>query len=155
MAQADRPTIYWDSNLFIYLINNDERWAASVRPLWEAALAGELRIATSNFTLAEVAFTEREAEARVLSEEAVIDAYMSRGPHLQIGRFDDRIALAARAFIRRWLVERPPASGRARLEPSDAVQLATAHSIAVVFYTVDGALLRIARALGVRPAMRP
>lgn len=155
MAQADRPTIYWDANLFIYLINNDERWAPSIRPLWEAALAGELRIVTSNVTLAEVAFTDREARERALSEEARIDAYMSRGPHLQIVRFDDRLALAARALIRRWLVERPPALRRARLAPSDAVQLATAQSIAAAFYTVDGTLLRIARALSVSPAMRP
>lgn len=57
MGALDLPKqglIYLDANSIIYTVELIEPYQTALRPLWEAARAGILKVATSDLTLLEV-----------------------------------------------------------------------------------------------------
>jgi predicted nucleic acid-binding protein len=121
--------IFWDTNLFIYLLEDSPRFADSVEDLHRRMLERNDRLFTSAMTVGEVLVKPRSMGNRALAER-----YRSflAGPHITVSSFDLGAA-EAYAGIRQ---------DRA-IDPADAIQLACAATAEVdLFITNDGRLTR-------------
>ena len=144
---------YWDASVFIHRASaNSDHLPAIERTLGRYAPGGR-RIATSALTLAEVAFTSSEIACDARNEvtfapsaeqELWIERMLSNAAEVRVVPLDEAIVRRARALVRLALSE-----GR-RLDPPDAVHLATAETVgATAVYIYDGKWAAWARTLNV------
>ena len=118
----DVPRAYWDANNFIYWLNAAAGYAELLEDCLARSAAGELQIVTSNITIAEVAFSADEREARTLDpsiRSRILDLLLDPR-RVELIPFDNTIALDAQSLVRAGM-----AAG-ASLKPADAIHLATA-----------------------------
>jgi predicted nucleic acid-binding protein len=121
--------IFWDTNLFIYLIEDAGPRADRVAELWNGMRERGDRLYTSALTVGELLVMPARAGARDLEQEYL---QMFRNPAITVVPFDVRIA---------------PQYARIRVDPSvkppDAIQLACAAAAEVdLFITNDERLSR-------------
>lgn len=145
--------------MFIHRVGADPGHIPAIMRTLERYSPGERRIATSALTLAEVAFSSAEllrdvrGEAKFVpspEEEQRIEQMLSNTGEVRVIPVDESIGRRARALVRIALGE------RRRLDPPDAIHLATAEAVgAAAVYTYDGKWAAWARTLGMtigRPA---
>lgn len=143
---ADVRRIYWDANNFIYCLDPESDRARVLEDYLSRSGSGELEIVTSNLTIAEVAFSPAEYEARTLDPEVAesIRALLTDQQRIQVIPLTNAIAFDAQALVRAGM-----AAGRA-VKPADAIHLATAiHAGADALQTYDRRFGSAARALGI------
>jgi predicted nucleic acid-binding protein len=123
--------VYWDSVVFIDLIEQTPGRIERIRPLVESAINDKLIIVTSAFTMAEVVklknlnLLDEDAERRVTE--------FFENQYLSIRNVDRFVAEAARPIVRKHGVK-----------PPDAIHLATAIlSKVAVLHTFDEPLLKL------------
>lgn len=148
----DVPRAYWDANNFIYWLNAAAGYAELLEGYLVRSAAGDLRIVTSNVTIAEVAFSADEREARTLdlSVRSRILEVLLDPRRVEMIPFDNGIALNAQALVRAAM-----AAGTS-LKPADAIHLATAvHANVDELQTYDRQLRATADRLGVISAGEP
>jgi predicted nucleic acid-binding protein len=121
--------IFWDSNLFIYLLEGADPRAARVESLWLGMKARGDRLYTSALTIGEVLVKPVAEGARALQQDYL---RLMQSPAISILSFDFRAALAY-ARVR----------GDRSIKPPDALQLACASSAEIdLFITNDDRLSR-------------
>lgn len=133
---ADRRLVYWDACVLIAWLEGNHAVQSVLDSLVQDALAGAIELATSNLSIAEVAFVAAErtrGELSVEVEHAIADLW-DDDSSITLIEFDNQIAAEARDLIRRGLVE------SRSLKPADAVHLASAMWAGVSeFHTLEGA----------------
>ncbi len=110
--------LYWDTNTFIRMVEDDEAIARSLGDLFQRSLDGDISIITSELTLAELIVEPLRQAA-----DDLLDTYrdlFNPGSGIEVGVVD-RVILLAAAQIR--------ADHRA-LKLPDAIHLATAERVA-------------------------
>jgi predicted nucleic acid-binding protein len=120
---GDKPKrSYWDSCVFLALINGETDRVTVISELLESARKGEIEVVTSVLTITEVAHATVERQSGSLSSELLrkIDALWEPPSPVKLAEFHRLIAEGARDLMRRALQE-----GR-RLKPADAIHLSTA-----------------------------
>jgi predicted nucleic acid-binding protein len=137
VAPKKPKRVYWDSCVFLGLVNPEEAKHQACRAVQVDAEDGNIEIVTSAFTLTEVFKKKCEGKARPLSEEGDerIEQYF-QSPYIFLVQVDRNIATHARRLMRR----------HSELEkPQDAIHLASALRLNVdEMHTYDGAdLLRL------------
>jgi predicted nucleic acid-binding protein len=156
----DPPVTYWDSCLFISYIGAGPGASPdilgrlpSLDHLLERARKREIRILTSVVTRVEVAFTEAEKAAHLLTAETVarIEELWSPSSPVEVVELYPHIATRAFELVRASL-GKPPLSAQdppKTLSPMDAIHLATAsHLKATDVYTYDPIWPRFAGDIG-------
>lgn len=139
---TDARIPYGDSNLFLAVLNGEPDRAAAAAVIMDDAARTAGGIATSTFTLTEVAYTSRDRLGDEARDLLRIDAAIRRAGIVHFVEVTEAVALLGREHVR--------AAGRVRrrLAPADAVHLATAEAVdASIFWTFDGRLLRLAELL--------
>jgi predicted nucleic acid-binding protein len=113
---ADKKTVYWDSCVWITLINDDPE-ADRCQAVLEAAQRGDLTIWTSSLTLAEV-YKFKCDGPRELSEanDLLFEQYISSDFVVEV-QVDHQIAVMSRRLCRKY----PPLK-----KPNDGIHLASA-----------------------------
>lgn len=115
LSQALGPgPVAIDTALFIYLIEEDPRYLAAIRPLFVQADRGEREIVTSAITLLEVLVVPYRAGNLALGER--YEALLTRGRGIRLVELD-RLQLRAAAQLRAL---------HGGLRTPDALQLAAA-----------------------------
>ena len=66
LAVPPSGTIYLDTQIIIYAVERHPTYGPALEPLWEAAVAGEPRVVTSELTLMEVLGTPMRARDTLL-----------------------------------------------------------------------------------------
>jgi predicted nucleic acid-binding protein len=120
-------SIFWDTNLFIYLLEDNPKFGPAVEELRRRMLRRNDRLFTSAMSVGEVL-----VKPLTTANSALADRYRTffRGPHLTISPFD----LAAAEAYARVRQDRS-------VQPADAIQLACAESAqADLFITNDDRL---------------
>jgi len=125
MPDNKPPVYYWDSCVFLALVNKEP----DRLPLIDAAMAeaerGKIEIHTSTFTIAEVAFAaEESAPGSTLDDEVLrrIDKLWTPGASpLRFVEFHHGVGIRARDVIRAALV-----AGTHKPSGADAVHIASA-----------------------------
>lgn len=119
--------IFWDTNLFIYLLEDEGPLAERVTEIWDGMAARGDRLYTSALTVGEILVRPARIGARDVEQQYLL---VFRNPGITVIPFDLRIApLYAR--VRGDLTIRPP----------DAIQLACAAAAEVdLFITNDDRL---------------
>ncbi len=121
--------IFWDTNLFIYLVEGNPQFGPAVKDLRRRMLHRNDRLFTSAMTVGEVLVKPLSLGHRSLAER--YRAFLA-APHVSVTGFD-LSAAEAYAHIR---LDRT-------IEPADAIQLACAAAADVdLFITNDGRLNR-------------
>lgn len=144
-----RPvSVYWDSCVFIDLINGSPDRAPTARAiLEEVAAKQERRVLTSVLAKVEVAFSAEERATQQLDAQAraAIDAFWADGSVIEIVELHDFVADSARDLMRYSI------SQGWRLTPLDAIHLASAQwAGATEIHTYDTEWARYAPRLGCR-----
>ena len=139
---------YWDSCVFLDLIEGTADRIGNIRPYVEAAEKKDLEIVTSTFTVAEVAFTraERDNHATDPEIEKKIDGlWAPNGGPIRLVEFSLLTAERARRIVRQSI------NNGWNLKPKDAIHLATAQPLGVdVVHTYDKKWPNYAADLGLR-----
>jgi predicted nucleic acid-binding protein len=135
----DKEILYWDSCVFLSLVNADADRLPEIQALLTNAERGQLSIITSALTITEVAYgaleTSGDLDDSVLER---IDALWAPESPVQLVETFPTIAVAARDLVRATLRKRP------KLRPYDALHVATAqHNGATQFHTYDDKLLKL------------
>jgi len=120
-------TVFWDTNLFIYLLEDSPKFGDAVASLRRSMLRKGARLVTSAMTVGEVL-----VKPLATSNPALADRYRSffTGPHMTVTPFDLNAA-EVYAHIRQ----------DRSIQPADAIQLACASSARVdLFITNDDRL---------------
>lgn len=116
-----RRRIYWNSCVFIHVIQQTGEYRPVLETIMEEARAGRVAIVTSALTLAEVRGAGSEAD------EAMIDE-MFRQDYIAVRVLDPPLASRARRLGREH-----------GIKPADAIHVATAIDLgAEVMHTMDG-----------------
>lgn len=138
---ASEPRLsYWDANLFIHYAAKSPQWIETLDALVSEARSGDLKIATSAFSVVEAAFTPKEKQDAVLTPEVerAFAAMFDDFAMVRVVEFDRQIAQAAHDLMRSVLTH-----GRS-LKPGDAIHVATAQVVnANVLYSTDESLTRL------------
>ena len=143
---------YWDSNLFIHYAAGSPEWIDALDALITEARSGDLRIATSAFSMVEAAFTPSEKDNAALSREVELAfrTMLEDFTLVRVVEFDRQIAGAARDLMRSVLPD------RRSLKPGDAIHVATARALgADVFFSTDNRLRRLCAEYQWRHASEP
>jgi predicted nucleic acid-binding protein len=120
-------SVFWDTNLFIYLLEDNPQFGAAVQDLRRRMLRRRDHLLTSTMTVGEILVKPLAANS-----SAIADSYreMFLGPQITVAPFD---FAAAEAYAR----IRQDRS----IRPADAIQLACASSAKVdLFITNDDRL---------------
>jgi len=134
------PRRYWDSNVFIALIKDEEGRAPTTAAILDAAERGETEIVTSAFTLVEVIKTPDAATPLTEAEEALIRGYFEHEFLLAVP-FGLAMAQDARQLIWRHNIRVP-----------DAIHVVTAlYAGADVLETYNARLHRLTGQEGISP----
>ena len=144
---------YWDANLFLYRINHDARHSHILDNLYRLAESGEHPIVTSELSVVEVAFAERERLEPTIRDGvlAEIDALLHSSPAVELIPIDADLLEEARELVRRAAFAR----GEGGLQAADAIHLAAAaRANAGIFFTWDGRLLRAPKVIEI-PLQEP
>lgn len=150
---GDRTRIYWDTNCFLYYINNHPQWVSTLGyHLRRAADEKAIEIVTSVLTITEAAFTASEALSRALrpeDERALDNMWQSEG----ILPVELNIAVARLARdLNRQRLER----GWSYPGAPDLIHLATALLMEVAeMHTIDEKLHRYSDLIGLRVCYPP
>ena len=161
LAVAEVPRVYWDANLFIAWLNQRRRYWPTLDELLRRSTSGEMEIVASNITIAEVAYYSRDRSQAIIApdSEAVIRQLLTDEQRVLLVPFTDETGFAAQSLVRRWrrIRERlEPEQRRRRLEPSDAIHLASAMDSDVdELLTTDSDLIVIAGRLNCVTARAP
>ncbi|MCG3199211.1 MAG: type II toxin-antitoxin system VapC family toxin [Candidatus Omnitrophica bacterium] len=146
-GESGRRRIYWDSCLFIDLLENTVERGRILETLLEDCENGKFEIFTSVVTIAEVAYAKQEKDKGRL--DAQIARRIQRFWHVEspvkLVEVHSGIASEAQSLIRKCL------SAKKKLTPMDALHLATARSVDVEeIHTFDNQLESLSRVLGIR-----
>lgn len=139
--------LYWDSCVFLSLINGHPDRAPNIATFIELAEKGKLKIVTSMLSIVEVAFASQEQAAGVLSPEAeaAITGLWRPPSPITLHEFHVVIANGARELMRSALLN------KTSLKPADAIHLSTARTIgAARFHTYDEGLDKYAGLIGAK-----
>jgi predicted nucleic acid-binding protein len=141
MPSSDASRLYWDSSVFLSLVNDEpgRRVVLDAILTRVRASAGKEEIVTSTLSITEVAFGAEEQLGEPLDAvvEDQINALWDDPFVIKLREFDRLIARDARRLIRlardrRW-----------SLKPADAIHLASARSLNVTeFQTYDHGLFK-------------
>jgi predicted nucleic acid-binding protein len=130
MADKKPLLYYWDSVVFIDLIEETPARIHRLRPIIDAAQAGKVVIVTSAFTMAEVVKVKNLNLLDEQAEKTVTEFF--ENPYISIRNVDRFISERARPIVRFFNVK-----------PPDAIHIATALLMEVqTFHTFDGDVLR-------------
>jgi predicted nucleic acid-binding protein len=122
--------LYFDSDVFIDLLERTARGVSQVVPIAESATHGEAIIVTSAFTMIEVSKLKNVGLLDEATEELVAQYF--ENDFISIRNVDRFVAEKARPLVRKY-----------GLTPSDATHVATALLMEVdVMYTFDKGLLK-------------
>lgn len=141
MAKAKVPTkrYYWDSAVFVSLIEKTPKRIATIDALLDDCDAKKIEIWTSHLTIAEVAFAKAEKDGKALDpevEEAIKDLWHVESP-IKLVEVSQPICELASSFVRRAMAL------ELKLGGADAVHLATAIFVkATELHTYDKPLKR-------------
>ena len=120
---------YWDSCVFLSLIDPDSPRRAEIRQCMDEASKGARRILTSTLTVTEVAFLSEERHSGLSSiGRNTINALWVPPSPVTLVNYHYGIATQARDLIRDGM-----ASGK-MLKPADAIHLASALSLGVTHF---------------------
>jgi len=104
--------IFWDTNVFIYLFEDNEKWSAPLRRFRQNMVARRDELLTSHLTLGEVLTKPKQAGNSILEKSYL--SFFSNGP-VELVPFE---AEAAKRYAE--------IRSRHRVRPADAIQLACA-----------------------------
>ena len=121
--------VYWDSDVFIDLIEQTPSRIQRIQPIVTAAERGSIVIVTSALTMAEVVKLKNLGLLDEQTEQVVTDFF--ENDYISIRNVDRFVAERARPIVRKCCVK-----------PPDAIQIATAILMEVeVMYTFDAKLV--------------
>lgn len=145
MPERAGPKYYWDSNVFLSVIERHPERVAVIEQLLNDAEAGRIEIFTSIVSITEVAFAKFEKDQRQLEPEVAdqIAQLWLPGSPVKLVEFHELIAIEARDLVRLAM------PGDRSLKPMDAIHLATAKRVeAEKLHTYDDKLFRFSIELG-------
>lgn len=117
----DKPRrSYWDSCVFLALINREPGRSTVVNELMEHARKGDLEVVTSLLTITEVAYAVAEKHSPSTATLAGIDKLWDHASPVKLVEFHRLIAVDARDLMRQGLPK------GLSLKPPDAIHLSTA-----------------------------
>ena len=133
MAVPDTERIYFDSSVYLALLNSEPGRVNIAASLVREAEQGRLQILTSAISLAEVAFFKTEGSTGELAEiDRRIDSLLQNSRVTTLIQFTPGIGVRAREFVR----SQP--GRRAKLSVLDSIHLASAAAAVVDrFYAYD------------------
>src|SRR5258706_14341700 len=138
---------YWDTNLFLYYLNNDPERVPTLEAILDGISQGNKeKIVTSVITKVEISWVASEKYNRALSaeEEENIDAFLSDASIIELVDFNEEITYIARS-LRRRAMERAWS-----LKTIDAIHLATAEWVgAIEMNTYDDRLFKYNELIGI------
>jgi predicted nucleic acid-binding protein len=140
------PIYYFDSCLFLSLINAESDRFKLIEAILDDAQKQECEVYTSQLSVAEVAFGEQEKKGRALSANAEKNIEKLWHPDSPVRLIDVHsiIAIEPKAIIRRAMQKGWTKDEDWSIKPSDAIHLATAKIIgAKYFFTYDTRLLKL------------
>lgn len=128
--------IFWDTNLFIYLLEDHGQWAQRVTEVWDRMKERGDRLYTSALAVGEILVRPARAGARDVEQQYL---HVFRSPEVTVVPFDLRIA---------------PVYARVRRDPAirapDAIQLACAAAADVDLFITNDERLSKARVAGIK-----
>lgn len=119
---ANQRRIYFDANVFLAYVGNEEGRADTVQALLDEARRGEIEIITSVLSIAEVAYGahERDHGLTEAGEEAIEQLWTPSSP-VTLVDVSQAVTRNARMMIRKAMTQ-----GLSGFRGADAVHLATA-----------------------------
>ncbi len=130
MPSKVKDRVYWDSCVFIDLLQSSPGRIDVLREYATKAEAGEIEFVTSSLSLAEVAKLPELGLSDELVEQKIIDFF--ENPYILLRSVDRRVLVKAREFVR-----------IGGIAGADAIHLATAVQVGVsVFHTYDDRFIR-------------
>lgn len=132
---ADPRRVYFDANVLLAYVGNEEGRADTVQTLLDEARRAEIEILTSVLSIAEVAYGahERDHGLTEAGEEAIEHLWTPASPIMLVD-VSQAVTRNARSMIRRAKVQ-----NLGGLRAADAIHLATAHMFGCdVVFTYEG-----------------
>lgn len=126
MPSNDPERLYWDADVLLAFINDEENRVEHIRALLTDAQNGEVSIFTSILSVTEVAFAAHEKAEGALSTDADDAISELWKPNSPITRVDFHLAIAQRS---RELMREAITRGWKRPKGPDAIHLATAENV--------------------------
>lgn len=119
---ANVPRYYWDSCIFLSIIEGHQERLPAILELMEKAEKQEVEIWTSMFTIAEVAFAKAEKDGKALDSttQEKINAFWTVGSPITLVEPHRGIMSATAELVRGAMLQ------SLRLAPDDALHIATA-----------------------------
>lgn len=132
---ASPRRIYFDANIFLAYVGNEEGRADRVQTLLDEGRRGEIEIVTSVLSIAEVAYGAHERDHGLTEAgEDAIEQLWTPGSPITLVDVSQAVTRHARKMIRRAKTQN--LSG---LRGADAIHLATAHMFGCdVIFTYEG-----------------
>jgi predicted nucleic acid-binding protein len=154
-----RTRIYWDTNCFLYYLNDHPTWAPLLEYYLTRAKLGEIEIVTSVLSLSEAIFTAEEAQQRTLSsaENDRIEV-LFLGEGITLVEVSTYIAQLARTLQRERLHRNWTVPGKNLPDPKipDLLHFATALYMRVAeMHTMDEKLHRFSDIVGIKISFPP
>ena len=140
----DLQVIYWDANVALSYLNGIPDRLPDLDALLEQS-GREFQIVTSTVSIVEVAFaaTEQAAGASERAVEQRIAALWAADSPIKLVEFSTLVAERARDLVRQAIIRGGP------MKPIDAIQLATAQTVAASrFHSYDEHLYQYAELVG-------
>lgn len=153
---ANPTKIYWDTCLFLSMIDEGNDYFKERFPILDSlfhdAVNKRIEIHTSTFTIAEVAFFEKEREG--LDDDSwgkINSLWHPKASPVLLSGVSPVVTVKARELIREvvQINSKKKESQRTSLKPADSLHLATFKQLqADVFFTYDERLLNLSKELG-------